>query len=471
MTGWTHSAGEALAPAAARDTLAALIDQACESARRWEGPAPTALRVEVPIEPRRPLGWLAAQQASPRLYWRDRRAGWDVAAVGAADRVGGSGDIDTPAAIAHVRSVLATAHPNLHYYGGIRFDRDRAAAPGWDRFGAYQFILPAFELRRRGDQVHAACNLLLWPGEGIDAARARALDQLETLDFDAEAAPGDPGRPIRSLTHTPGRDAWAQAVADALAAFTTTPLRKVVLARETRVEPAAPPDALALLERLIRVAAHTYAFAFEPAPGTVFFGASPERLYRRHEHFVETEAVAGTRPRGATDAADAALGAELLASEKDRREHGYVADSIEAGLAPFCRALEADAGAQLLQLHRCQHLCRRFEGILREGIDDEPLLKALHPTPAVGGWPTEEALAHIRRAEPFDRGWYAGPIGWAGPEGAEFAVGIRSGLIHEGRLSLYAGAGIVAGSQADREWNELDSKLSTFLGVVGGDGA
>ena len=108
-----------------------------------------------------------------------------------------------------------------------------------------------------------------------------------------------------------------------------------------------------------------------------------------------------------------------------------------------------------------------MRGTLKDGVTDAGLLEALHPTPAVGGYPRDRALGEIRDLEPFDRGWYAGPVGWIGAEASEFAVGIRSGLVRGRTLDLYSGAGIVAGSVPDEEWAEIEQKIGDFTGMFG----
>jgi menaquinone-specific isochorismate synthase len=125
-----------------------------------------------------------------------------------------------------------------------------------------------------------------------------------------------------------------------------------------------------------------------------------------------------------------------------------------------------DKDISVLKLHQCQHLRTHIEGILEQDNTDADLLRTLHPTPAVGGLPKEGAVRWIAEAEPFDRGWFAGPVGWIGGDSAEFAVGIRSGLVSDTTLSLYAGAGIVPGSEAEQEWAEIENKLSPFVGIL-----
>jgi menaquinone-specific isochorismate synthase len=135
-------------------------------------------------------------------------------------------------------------------------------------------------------------------------------------------------------------------------------------------------------------------------------------------------------------------------------------------LHKFVEHLEVDEQASLLRLAKKQHLRSNVQGSLKRDVDDCMLLSRLHPTPAVGGYPTENALPEIARIEPFNRGWYAGPVGWIGADDAEFAVAIRSGFIEDKTLSLFSGAGIVRGSEPGEEWCELENKIQDFMDIL-----
>ena len=159
----------------------------------------------------------------------------------------------------------------------------------------------------------------------------------------------------------------------------------------------------------------------------------------------------------------------MLRSEKDKAEHEHVRVGIRETLGPLCDELEIEEGVSEMKLASRRHLVSRVRGTLGEGVTDAEVLRALHPTPAVGGYPRAEALEEIRALERFDRGWYAGPVGWIGADRAEFAVGIRSGLVRRNRLALFSGAGIVAGSVPESEWAEIEQKIGDFTRMFGLD--
>jgi menaquinone-specific isochorismate synthase len=264
----------------------------------------------------------------------------------------------------------------------------------------------------------------------------------------------------------PSRTEWEQLVERALKAIGGKALEKVVLARQVKLKFTAPPSFSTILSLLAQHARNAYLFAFQPEEGVAFVGATPERLYKSLGGYVKSEALAGTRPRGISASADVNLAHDLMHNDKELREHGIVADRVRDVLGRICRDLRADPSVSLIRLHRCQHLVRRFEGILANGYTDADVLTTLHPTPAVGGHPDTPALDWLRDNEPFARGWYAGPVGWIGHDSSEFAIAIRSGLISADTLTLYAGAGILAGSVPRTEWEETESKLAAFLDVL-----
>jgi menaquinone-specific isochorismate synthase len=266
---------------------------------------------------------------------------------------------------------------------------------------------------------------------------------------------------------SPDLQGWRENVERALSAFSEGRLGKVVLARRAEFGFFGDLDPTLLLESLKATTPGCFHFYAEPESGTAFLGASPERLFRRDGRSVESEAVAGTRPRGVSSAEDDGLRDDLLHSAKDLSEHTYVSKGIREALAPLCEELEIEDCVSEMKLARGRHLRSKVRGTLKDGVTEAGLLDAMHPTPAVGGHPRIEALEQIHALEPFDRGWYAGPVGWIGQEASEFAVGIRSGLVRGQTLALYSGAGIVAGSVPDEEWAEIEQKIGDFTGMFG----
>ena len=405
------------------------------------------------------LAWLREQRSHPRVYWSGRDGGAENAAAGAADLQAGDGPED----IGVLGKRLRAGDPEVRYYGGGRFDPARGADESWEPFGAYRFVLPRFELRADESGTTLSCNLVL-PRDREH--QEEILAQIEGMRVPSEGDDDALPEPLYR-EDAPDRPGWEENVGRALSAFSEGRLGKVVLARRAGLGFAEDLDGVSLLRELRDVTPGCFHFYVEPVPGTAFVGASPERLYKREGRLVTSEAVAGTRPRGASSGDDEDLRDELLGSEKDRAEHGFVRVGIGEALRPLCKELEVEEGVSEMKLASRRHLVSRVRARLREGVTDAEVLGALHPTPAVGGYPSEGALEDIRELEPFDRGWWAGPVGWVGADAAEFAVGIRSGLVRGRTLALFSGAGIVAGSKPEEEWAEIEQKIEDFTGAFG----
>jgi menaquinone-specific isochorismate synthase len=260
---------------------------------------------------------------------------------------------------------------------------------------------------------------------------------------------------------------WEQAVAEAVAAIKAGGLRKVVLARDVFGTAAEPIDARILLQRLAVRYPGCFTFACDG-----MIGATPELLVRRAGREVSALVLGGTLPRGENPAEDEALGEELLASAKNNEEHAYAVVSIREALAPLCEVLEVEARPALLKFPNLQHLGTRVRGTLAGGGTPKSALAlaaAMHPPAAVCGTPTGAALDLIRELEHMDRERYAGPVGWVDAEGnGEFGIAIRSAQLSGRTARLFAGCGIVAGSEPAAELAETLVKLQPMRGALEG---
>ena len=268
------------------------------------------------------------------------------------------------------------------------------------------------------------------------------------------------------LTMAPTPAVYAGAVQEASRRVRAGELRKVVLARTIEVGGRAF-DPRRLAHRLRAVDPHAYTFIAPTGEG-VLVGASPELLVSRHGSEVRANPLAGSAPRSGDPAEDGASAQRLVASAKDREEHAVVVESVAAVLEPLCASLTWDPAPVLQETPNVWHLSTRFRGRLREPAPSAlDLALALHPTPAVGGSPTDAALAVLAQLEGFDRGCYAGPVGWVDADGnGEWAIALRCALLRGDRATLYAGAGIVGASDADAEVDETDRKFRAFLDAL-----
>jgi menaquinone-specific isochorismate synthase len=424
-------------------------------------------RVVIDIDPIDPLDWLRVQSLSGRFYWQDRDDKMRIAAVGEADVVTATRSDDLDELFRLIADRLHRSDPDVKYYGGVRFDPARPKSSrdtGWERFEVARFVLPRFELTSDQDKCRLACHVVEDAnGLRIDDALASARE----LNFVAPSKPSDLPHLI-GRSDRPDRAQWNNLIEHMLASFAAGECAKLVLARRTALEFGDVVDPWHLLKRLRDHNSACFVFGFQPDQAATFVGATPERLYRRDGHKIRTEAIAGTRPVSGDSAANDQFASELLESTKDRDEHELVVEGVTSALDRVCERYSIVESRGLLRLRTLQHLITRIEGELRRNVDDCQLLSELHPTPAVGGWPRERAVAQLRAREPFDRAWYSGPVGWIGAESAEFAVGIRSALVHDRFVDLFAGAGIVPGSDPDLEWIEVENKIIPFLVLLYG---
>jgi menaquinone-specific isochorismate synthase len=420
------------------------------------------VRIEIPVTNMDSFRWLAAQENTYRMFWRGRHADDKMAMSGVARVLSGDARPEFGELGKEVESFLSRPGADVRLFGGLRFDLDRIPEQDWFGFPAWQFALPRFELHHRKDKTNFCCNLVL--PEDL-ALKDVILEQIDELNF-PEQLEWAPMAVPHARTDNPGFDGWKGQVNWSLDAFSRDVLQKVVLARRVDFAFSKAPEAVSLFKVLQDATPSCFHFMFDSGDG-VFLGATPERLFFRRGREVFSEAVAGTRPRGATTDSDEAYRTSLLASEKDQREHAYVRDSIRKTLQAFCNDVNVDEVASEMKLAAGRHLVSRISGTLQPGVTDFDLLERLHPTPAVGGAPSELALEAISSLEEFDRGWYAGPIGWVGRDSAEFAVALRCGVLRRDELSLFSGAGLVEGSDPGDEWLEIEQKITDFTRILG----
>ena len=442
----------------------------------------------VPIEPFDAVSLFAAAQGvgcEAALMLRPDD-GFALVGIGRAWAFDGSGPARFRDADAAARRLLDSARVSRPaevrglgpvLLGGMGFSgRMPDAADGWAAFGAASLVLPSLvAVRSDGGSwlTGSVAAGVRASGVGVEAARlealwARVAGAAASLPAPIASSPADAPLTIEGEFPAPGH--WRHVVGLMAGAVGRGRLDKVVFARRVDLSSRSALDVAGALRRLAAAAPESAVFAFGRGD-TTFIGATPERLVRSEGRTYKTAAIAGSTRRGADDAEDAVLAAELLASEKEREEHAVVVRAIRRNLAPVSERIEVAPQPGIMVLRHVQHLVTEVTGTLRDQTGLLALADLLHPTPAVGGEPTDLALAMIDEHEGFDRGWYAGPIGWLGAGGdGELMVALRSGLVRGNRASLFAGCGIVADSDPDREWEESRIKMravATALGRAG----
>jgi menaquinone-specific isochorismate synthase len=423
-------------------------------------------RIEIPWPRQDALNWLSLQNHDIKIYWADRQKHLVLAGIGETVSICGD-EPNVESILKKIRERLKGSDPRVRFIGGIAFDSGPLRDPLWAPFKAFRFIVPRFEFQVLPDSALLAFHFIQRGSDraGIENQFMHELQRLK-LNGDAKLTL------LPDFIHRkdePDWQRWQHQIDASLQAFSDQILQKVVLAKRTEYQLKTSTDPITLLRHLAPQHAQAFHFALQLGDSG-FTSVTPERLYYRKEDELYSEAVAGTRRRGKTRSMDEKLGTDLLTSEKDLREHRWVSDVVRSHLEPLCKRVDKPEKERLLKLAHVQHLFTPFHGQLKNGISDGKIVGCLHPTPAVGGHPKDKAYELIRELETFDRGWYAGPIGWINGTGAEFAVAIRSALLNAQQLILYAGSGIVQGSTAEKEWEETEIKLLNFTRLFQGNG-
>ena len=367
-----------------------------------------------------------------------------------------------------LRAEACDAAPQPRLFGGFRFAPDatrQSADDPWHAFADASFVLPRWTVFVREHESYV--QLVIRPAE-LSAAE-RLLEELDRIEHAAQGSSGNPS-PVCGgdfvQTEQPSQAEYCAMVSAALAEIHAGVLQKVVPARRLQIDSSALFSLSQTLARLEDSYSDCCRFAI-CRDGSHMVGATPELLFHKRGQTLRTEALAGTRARRA-ELDDKQLVHELMSDDKEQREHAHVISAITSELHPHCESDPQVGQTTIRTLRNVHHLCTPISASLRKSTHLLDLVEALHPTPAVGGLPRDRAAQFLSTQEPFSRGLYAAPVGYFDLAGdGAFWVAIRSALICGSRAWLYAGAGVVAGSIAQREWAETNAKCSAMRSALG----
>lgn len=410
---------------------------------KQENKLPSAQSIKFPVKVNSALGWLAAQSHINKGYWRSRD-GEKVCYLGSLVKIEALSDI----------SNYLEQYPQNRFYGGLAFDKTQ---PQWPGFSPCQFVLPQIELRINTNEQWLYINNWQQMSAEQRIATLKSLKPETHLHWHAPV--------FEQISQHPSKLKW-----DALISAVTDPNAlktrpKVVLARKNSYQADKSFNSLALLDKWQQLQPNNYAFYIAGQQHNSFFGVPPERLYQRSGQALATEALAGTGKSSTRNQTREKLGLDLLHDVKNNHENQFVADAIHQALANISYHIQTDP-MKLIEQRHLQHLCQKITAQLNSQTSDADLLQALHPTPAVAGFPRTLAQQYLAKNEPFVRGWYAGAVGFISRNQSEFTVAIRSAYQDHQQLSVYAGAGIIQGSDAQSEWQELARKSATIQGLL-----
>jgi len=452
--------------------LAPLVQRARARSQQLGRPLLASLTAHLGPAPDYDLYSVIAQRDA--FVWDQPQRGFALAAAGHAARLTASGESRFEDVRLQLTQLLdeavieqdsgAALRPAPLSFAGFAFDPAHPDNVAWFGFPEAQVVLPRILLARSGAHLFFSVNLMVEPDTDPMGSTTDLRNDIERLLTQPEPEAGaesttrflDPGSEARAY--------WNDSVTGLTSQIVAGKADKVVLARRVQAETDGGFDLHGVLERLRQRYRECTIFALRSGEDACFLGATPETLVSLQGRAVHADCLAGSAARGATEAEDAAIGAALLADDKELREHAFVSRSLNESLAALCREIQQPDTPDLRRFANVQHLHTPIEATTKGRRHVLELVERLHPTAATAGLPREASLALIREHEPFSRGWYAGPIGWIDAEGGgEFAVALRSALLRGDVASLYAGCGIVPGSDPDREYAESQLKLQAML--------
>ena len=377
-----------------------------------------------------PLVFLSRHHHVPKVYWKSRDSDDVFIGIGISDLLS-----NAEAPLSTLRARAQEYEKPLRYFGGFSFsgEPNRQSC-----FSKSNFWMPTWTIVQNKHQsrlyyCHPKSFFKHIEEPLFPSKRSFSLDKWNVMFKEAEE-------------------------------LLQSKLKKIVLAAEHYQYSSLKPE-----DYLLRIAdPNNYNFLLCPDGESTFFGSSPERLLSICQKRLLTEALAGTRKRGETPQEDQQLSLSLLHSLKDLEEHQVVIEGIKKALKPYTSDLRSSTQPEISYQQHVQHLYTPITARLNDSFctaDLDKIFQALHPTPAVCGYPKEEALKQIQRIEKFDRGWYAGAVGWIDSNGIEFSVAIRSALKINNDSWFWAGAGLIESSNSLDEWNEIQAKSIQFRDI------
>ncbi|HEY2652459.1 MAG TPA: isochorismate synthase [Solirubrobacteraceae bacterium] len=402
---------------------------------------------------------------------------WALAALGCTRALETTGAARFTELARRWRSLVSAAHDDgtdgppgsgLVALGGFAFAPDGGTSVAWDGFAPASMVVPEVSLARSGERAALTLNLAVAPDDTVEQLLDRAVQRVTELR-EPPLPLVDPSPAGTFRVHSPMPPShYEEAVARAVQRIRDGELEKVALAREVDVHAPQDHDPGATFGLLREEFRSCYVFAVGRGDAT-FIAASPELLLRRQGQRATTVALAGSIGRSADPSVDDHLGERLMRSDKDREEHAIVARRIALALRRHAVWVAAAPEPILVRVANIQHLATPIRAQLASAVTALELAGALHPTPAVGGEPLEEATEMIPALEGIDRGWYAGTVGWTDASGdGEFCVALRCALLRGPLARLYAGCGIVRDSDPTAELAETEVKLGALLPALAG---
>lgn len=393
--------------------------------------------------------WLESQNLYPKVFWKGHHS----------KKINlGLGQLLTFHKPPSIQLQKIKKGPRL--FGGIPFLESllsKTKYSVWHSFSKHSFFLPEIEIILKDDGFG-----IVYVNSLKDEDKTVVKERLKQLKSKLVGKDLETVEQLQRID-MPNFSSWCDTVEKSLHSFEKTSLEKVVLARASYLTFSAKLFPFHLLTELKAFSLNATLFAYAPSAEGAIVGVSPEIFFQRDQDKIITEAVAGTCKKGFDSKENQQLIDHLQSSSKDHEEFSYVSEFIKDKMQDLCHKVMVKKNKSVKETATLFHLFESFQGLLKKGVTDIQIMKKLHPTPAMGGKPQVLAMEFLDQSEPFVRGQYAAPIGWMSPFNTELVVAIRSAFIRKNCMTVFAGAGIVKGSNPAKEWEELELKISHFL--------
>jgi len=442
------------------------------------------ITLSFPIPDEDPLCWFSRykSQYAFNYYWESPADEEAVAALGSVRELSSRGTerfrtIETSLSKAKSENksydFFPGDAPSMPFWvGGFSFFNELKKTT-WKGFKPAYFTLPELSFIKKNGNTTACITLSMDSKFIPETLHDRIIEKISSFPLNkkgekAYSFKSDSHKnQIHKLTSEEELQQWIESVKKIKNKINRKEVEKIVLARQLQIRIADNFEASEALHSLRSTYPGCTTFLIKNEASGTFMGSSPEQLLSVNGETIKTDALAGSIGRGKNDFQDKYLESKLFGSTKNQKEHSYVVQSIKKSLSPFLNTLQSAGRPMLKKLLNVQHLYTPIKGKIKNHTTPFTLLEHLHPTPAMGGTPRDEALSYIRKNERFERGWFASPIGWITTDGqARFNVAIRSGLIKEQTARLFAGCGIVEDSNPEDEWDETNLKFKPMLSAL-----
>ena len=452
------------------------IEKACVRAVKMHKPVLFSYSFRFDVRDILPLLTHPIDKETIRIYWTQPSKGFSYAGLGSVLRYQ-QHDMQNMLKMKEILesmrmgvSIGNNAFIGPRMIGGAAFNEYTGSDITWKRFPRAQFHLSECLATLTDDGTWLTISRMIDAEDAVDNTVKKFKQTVSYYENRLPVTlPPISKVSVDKYRDVPDKSNYDKVIFSVLNRIKPGKMEKVVISRSHHVKVGKDFKVVSAMQVLRNAYPKCVSFCFSFPEEGIFFGSTPERLVRLKNGFIHTEALAGTTSRGCNMEEDRVLSESLLDSHKEREEHSLVLEQILRKLDPLTDDVQYSTAPQIMKLKNVQHLQTPISGTLKGNETVLDLVSKLHPTSAVAGTPTTEAMHLINKMETHDRGWYSGPIGWIDGKGdGEFYVALRSALVKDEEAHVFAGGGIVSESHPQKEWDETELKLQPILSALSG---